>query len=181
MSSLGKQWFLPLILFISFQTLLHPLFCPIDAFMSHKTSYYQNHKLCRGDCTRRGQQDRIPAALLRFAGSNRAVLSPVPGQDPSPLCAGGSEHCHAMPWTSKGLGVQGLDFQQEQRTREGLHPHLGAIRLNDELPTPEHTKCLWQSTELCSSVLWTRLMPFLVDCPSFNQLRHLSIESKWNK
>lgn len=128
-----------------------------------------------------GGQDQTPAALLMFPCSDRGVHSTVPRQGSFPVSTGRAGPCNAMPWRSRGLDIRGLYCQQEQRTREGFNPHLGAIRLNDKWPAPEHTKCLWQSTELCSSGLWTRLMPFLADCPSFNQLRHLSIESKWNE
>lgn len=95
--------------------------------------------------------------------------------------AGDSRTGTQQHWWHSHAGTFRVCISRRSRAGEAFHPHLGAIRLNNKWPAPEHTKCLWQSTELCSNVLWTRLMHFLVDCPSFNQLRHLSIESKWNE
>lgn len=129
------------------------------------------------------RQDKIPAALLTFLYSDRGVHGIVWRQDSS-VIRGTSGHCDAMPCTSMH-DRQSLHFQQEtEKWRAGrkcFNSHLGTIRVNDKWPFPEHTRGLWQSTELCSSSLWTRLIPFLVDCPSFNQLRHLIFESKWNE
>lgn len=78
-------------------------------------------------------------------------------------------------------GHSGFGFPEGAENCRGFSSSSWSIRLNNKWPAPEHTKCLWQSTELCSNVLWTRLMHFLVDCPSFNQLRHLSTKSKCNE
>lgn len=130
------------------------------------------------------RQDKIPAALLTFLYSARGVHDIVWRQISFPVIKGTSGNCNAMPCISIH-DRQNLHFQQETDKRRAgrscFNSRLGTIRLSDTWPTPEHARGLWQSTELWSSFLQTRLIPFLVNYPSFNQPTHFSIESKWNE